>query len=121
MNNRVRVRLDRRRPYRAQPQDRAAIWVGPGEVEVPAWVAEAWGMQAAVAVSTEKDSAPPVPVTDPTAPVALPLADYDSLSAAQIIQAIPGLTAEERAALTAYEQGNKARKTVLDALEGNQV
>lgn len=40
----VRVTLDRARAYRAKQEDTKAIWVGPGEVEVPAWVAEAWGL-----------------------------------------------------------------------------
>lgn len=40
----VKVTLDRQRPYRANQEDRQAILVGPGEVEVPTWVAQEWGL-----------------------------------------------------------------------------
>lgn len=40
----VPVTLDRQRMYRLNDTDRAAISVGPGEVEVPRWVAQAWGI-----------------------------------------------------------------------------
>ena len=38
----VTVHLDQQRMYRANHEDTKAITVGPGEVEVPAWVAEHW-------------------------------------------------------------------------------
>lgn len=44
MADTVKVVLDRARAYRARQEDREAIWVGPGEAEVPAWVADAWGL-----------------------------------------------------------------------------
>lgn len=42
----IKVTLDRQRPYRAYDEDREAVWVGPGEAEVPTWVAQEWGMVA---------------------------------------------------------------------------
>lgn len=38
----VKVTLDVQRMYRVNHEDRTAITVGPGEVEVPAWVAKEW-------------------------------------------------------------------------------
>jgi hypothetical protein len=38
----VKVILPNKRMYRANAEDRKAIEVGPGETEVPQWVAEAW-------------------------------------------------------------------------------
>lgn len=42
--------------------------------------------------------------------------DYENLTAAVIIQAADDYPAADRAALLAYEQANKARKTVIEAL-----
>lgn len=41
----VIVHLDRVRPYRLRHEDREAVWVGPGEAQVPRWVAEHWGLE----------------------------------------------------------------------------
>jgi hypothetical protein len=38
----VPVNLDRKRPNRANDAERSAVWVGPGKVEVPKWVADEW-------------------------------------------------------------------------------
>jgi hypothetical protein len=40
----VKVILPNKRMYRANAEDRKAIEVGPGETEVPQWVAEAWNL-----------------------------------------------------------------------------
>lgn len=135
MSELVTVFLDRRRPYRERQEDRKAIWVGPGRVQVPAWVAEAWGMQAEVAVSSEKDTAPPVQmeasadaveateVESPPVdvPVPVPWAGYDGQSAAEIIPRLAELSHTERAIVAAYEASHKGRKTVLDAARPDEV
>lgn len=41
----VKINLPNQRMYRLHQDDRTAIRVGPGEVEVPAWVAAAWGIE----------------------------------------------------------------------------
>lgn len=46
----VKVNLDKQRMYRVHHEDKDAITVGPGEVEVPAWVAEEWAKPAPEAV-----------------------------------------------------------------------
>jgi hypothetical protein len=43
----------------------------------------------------------------------LPIPGYDSLSASQVVQRLPGLSAEELEAVRAYEQAGRGRKTVL--------
>jgi hypothetical protein len=45
-NTPVKVTLDRQRPYRVNDTDTSAVMVGPGDVEVPAWVAQEWGLTA---------------------------------------------------------------------------
>jgi hypothetical protein len=47
----------------------------------------------------------------------LPLADYDSLAAAQILPRLVGLTTEELDAVRRYELAHRARKTVLGKIE----
>ena len=44
------------------------------------------------------------------------IADYDTLSASQIVPLLPGLDPEERARVTAYEEKARARQTILRRL-----
>lgn len=44
------------------------------------------------------------------------LLDYDSYNAKEIIERVPSLTLEQKAALMIYEKAGAARKTVLEAL-----
>lgn len=44
------------------------------------------------------------------------LLDYDSYTAKEIIERVPSLLPEQKAALLIYEQQHAARKTVLEAL-----
>jgi hypothetical protein len=44
------------------------------------------------------------------------IADYDTLSASQIVPLLPGLDAGERARITAYEEKARARQTILRRL-----
>ena len=46
-------------------------------------------------------------------PAALSIPGYDTLSASQVVQRLPGLSAEELEAVRAYELAGRARKTVL--------
>lgn len=111
MEEMVTVVLDRRRPYRVRQTDRTAIWVGPGPVQVPRWVAENWRMEFTPVRAPEPD-APKVP--------SAPWDGYDDQSAAEIIARLADLTATERAIVAAYEQRNKQRKTVLDAAQAEE-
>jgi hypothetical protein len=43
----------------------------------------------------------------------LPIPGYDSLSASQVVQRLPGLSHEELERVRAYEQAGRGRKTVL--------
>ncbi|MGH9224868.1 MAG: hypothetical protein ACRD2W_14085 [Acidimicrobiales bacterium] len=43
----------------------------------------------------------------------LPIPGYDTLSASQVVQRLPGLSADELEAVRAYEQAGRGRKTVL--------
>ncbi|HEY8080505.1 MAG TPA: hypothetical protein VIE15_00330 [Acidimicrobiales bacterium] len=44
------------------------------------------------------------------------IADYDALSASQIVPLLPGLDADERARVTAYEEKARSRQTILRRL-----
>ena len=55
------------------------------------------------------------PDADPAALFAASI-DYETYSAQEIIDRAPSLSAEERGLLHDYENANKARKTVLEAL-----
>lgn len=58
----VKVTLDRRRAFHLNETDRRAQWVGPGEVEVPHYVAEHWGLVEATEAETRKEpKAPAIP------------------------------------------------------------
>lgn len=46
-------------------------------------------------------------------PADLPIPGYDSLSASQVVQRLPGLSPDELEAVRSYEAAGRARKTVL--------
>ena len=70
-----------------------------------------------------KPPAPKRPAAKPPAPkrpldvTRLPIPDYDELSASQVTSRLAGLSAAELAAVRAYEAANRARKTVLAAVD----
>lgn len=131
----VTVNLSIQRMYRARQEDRDAIVVGPGEAKVPRWVALEWGM------IPGESPAPPPKTPEHLAALAeierlqseiarlqaaldkakantsppVPIDGYDSLTAADVIGLLGGLSDDEKAAILAYEAANKARKTVLEA------
>jgi hypothetical protein len=60
------------------------------------------------------------PTTAPAAPAtaaALPIREYDGLSASQVVSRLTGLTPDELRAVRGYEDGSRARRTVLLAIE----
>jgi hypothetical protein len=65
-----------------------------------------------VAVEPEE----PVPSAQPSAPGAdeLAIPDYESLSASQVVNRLPGLSAEELEAVRQYEVAHRGRKTILN-------
>lgn len=98
--------------------------VAPGGREVPIRDLDAEDASAAVPAAVPHAVPDLAPATDVVvAPEAqgsgppdaddLPIPGYDSLSASQVVQRLPGLSAEELEAVRAYEQAGRARKTVL--------
>ena len=51
---------------------------------------------------------------DPAASAALAIPGYDSLSAMQVVQRLPGLSPDELDAVRAYEAAHRGRKTILN-------
>jgi hypothetical protein len=47
----------------------------------------------------------------------LPIADYDSLAASQVIPRLEGLSESERGAVRAYEEAHRGRKTILGKID----
>lgn len=69
------------------------------------------------ALTTQPATLPPLDPPAELEPAAVAAAlDYDTYTAAEIIERVPSLSAEERAALAAYEEAGKNRKSVLEAL-----
>ena len=58
---------------------------------------------------------PPAPAAPRSSEAAaeLPIADYDSLAASQVIPRLAGLSTDELAAVEAYELSHRGRKTIL--------
>ena len=56
-----------------------------------------------------RPAAPPSPAVDELA-----IPDYDSLSALQVVDRLPGLTTDELEAVRAYEAAHRGRKTILN-------
>lgn len=56
------------------------------------------------------------PAPAPTAD-ALPITDYDSLSASQVVTRLQGLSTGELEAVRAYEAGTRGRKTILNRVQ----
>lgn len=74
--------------------------------------------QPAPAVAEEDEVAPGVATPNAATPEAvvtsLAIPDYDSLSASQVLPRLSGLAREELAAVSAYEEANRGRKTILN-------
>lgn len=52
-----------------------------------------------------------------TSAAALPIQEYDGLSASQVVSRLSGLTPEELRAIRSYEEGSRGRRTVLAAID----
>jgi hypothetical protein len=64
-----------------------------------------------------RPESPPAPQADgavapPSDDLAIP--DYDSLSASQVVNRLPGLSADELEAVRSYESAHRGRKTILN-------
>lgn len=87
----VTVTLDRQRPYRANHEDKDALWVGPGEVEVPRWVAYRWKM------------------------ISTPIEGYNDLSMTDIVALMAEMDAPTREVIREHEAAHKNRKGIVEA------
>jgi hypothetical protein len=70
------------------------------------------GRTADVADPNENGARPATPPSPAVDELAIP--DYDSLSALQVVDRLPGLTADELEAVRAYEAAHRGRKTILN-------
>ena len=69
--------------------------------------------EAAPEVTESTDVEPAVITLAAPSAADLAIPGYDTLSASQVVQRLPGLSADELEAVRAYEQAGRARKTVL--------
>ncbi len=92
------------------PDDQAPPPGGAAE-EQPTASPPAGPAMADPARSAAPTPAPP-PAGQPT-PVDLSIPDYDSLSASQVVPRLSSLTTSELAAVRAYEEAHRGRKTIL--------
>jgi hypothetical protein len=70
-------------------------------------------VEAADAPAESVAPAAPAAPRSSAAAVDLPIADYDSLAASQVIPRLAGLSTDELAAVEAYEVAHRGRKTIL--------
>lgn len=63
--------------------------------------------------ATPPVTAPTTASTNATLPQALPIPDYDLLSASQVIDRLPGLATDDLAAVHGYEVTHRGRTTIL--------
>jgi hypothetical protein len=85
---------------RRKMSEASRVWIGPGQVKVPAAVAEAWGLDVA-------GFSNPLPV---------PVEGYDTWTAKEIVAWAETASDSLRAAALAYEEANQKRKSVVAAL-----
>jgi hypothetical protein len=92
----VTVELGERRLYRKVGAGHGSVYVGPGLVDVPLFVAEEeWGL----------------PIGEQP-----PWDGYDDMTAVEVVARSQGISEEERANVLAYERMHKDRVTVRDGL-----
>jgi hypothetical protein len=108
------------------PSDTEAEPAPPGEAAAAAKRGQAATATATEDVATATAVAPeadveiepdePVPAAEPSGPTAdeLAIPDYDSLSASQVVNRLPGLAADELEAVRRYEAAHRGRKTILN-------
>jgi hypothetical protein len=70
-----------------------------------------------VDVGSSKTNGGPLGNGDGTESAELPIPGYDALSASQVVQRLVGLSAEELAAVHAYEAAHRQRRTILGKIE----
>lgn len=63
--------------------------------------------------SAPTDAAPAEPAAPKPTGEHLAIPGYDTLSASQVVQRLPGLSNEELAAVRAYEESTRGRRTIL--------
>jgi hypothetical protein len=71
-----------------------------------------------VAREPEPEPVPPPPAPEPQPEPVAPVEHYDDLASEEIIALLGSLEDEDLAALGEYERTARARRTVLDAIEG---
>jgi hypothetical protein len=67
--------------------------------------------------AAKKTAARKAPVKAAPSPGGLPIPDYDSLSASQVVSRLRGLSTSELEAVRAYEAATRNRKTILNKVQ----
>ena len=62
------------------------------------------------------DATPELPDEPTVDPETLAIPDYESLSASQVVPRLESLTGDELEAIRQYENGNRARRTILNKI-----
>ena len=92
-------------------------WASRGPAKTAESTTTTNGHQPSSAAATPSSAAspPPAAAAGTTAPAASSLAipGYDTLAASQVVPRLEGLSADELAAIQAYEEATRARKTIL--------
>jgi len=73
--------------------------------------------EAAAPSAARPDAAGPTATAHPPGPGELPIPDYDSLAASQVVPRLASLDVDELEAVKAYEAAKRARRTILNRVE----
>jgi hypothetical protein len=90
---------------------------GSGDIDFDDLLARSEEPLAAGADPGAGGDAAPSTEDPPASPGGLAIPGYDSLAASQVVQRLAGLSAEELAAVEAYESAHRARRTILTRVE----
>jgi len=89
------------------------------EAKAPRKAATKAGTRKVTAKKASKKAAAPKAATKATAPspADLPIPDYDSLSASQVVTRLRGLSTADLEAVRSYEAATRGRKTILNKVQ----
>ena len=106
-------------PTRRGPSPRPLAEAAPAPAPAPGYTAPAASTVPApkVDVGSSKTNGGPLGNGDGTESAELPIPGYDALSASQVVQRLVGLSADELAAVHAYEAAHRQRRTIIGKIE----
>ncbi|MDP3399897.1 MAG: hypothetical protein Q8R97_02120 [Brevundimonas sp.] len=107
-------------PKPAAPEPVVPVVDAPDKAEEPTakqGCAKTPGAKKPTAKRSPAKKAPATKAVSAPSAAALPITDYDSLSASQVVSRLQGLSAGELEAVRSYEAATRGRKTILNRVQ----